>query len=254
MADKNTEKIKNILQSISALAFVAAEKPPTIEVIRAAAIKTNSGIIIEGKNHAECYLAIRSSPRELSLKGQQGFITTIGRFIDRFEAEKIAYESGMIKNKPDGLGLVSEQIWVDNGYLYDQQRGYFLSTMAAGAITPAELAVDKPKEEGEFVSKIREQIAKGKSDWYCPKCCRKLNPQEVTFDEHHEECGTPVGGDVIVNNSDISKLCNLASTNEIISFIIEEVRTTYHPKFWMGLVIKLKEKFGSDFANVEKKE
>ena len=40
-----------------------------------------------------------------------GFTTNTGRFVERKEAGKIAWEANQIKHNPDGEGIISEEIW-----------------------------------------------------------------------------------------------------------------------------------------------
>lgn len=70
--------------------------------IKCAAIHRNDGVIIEGKNHAECIL---SSPAGTCGSGKsiQGFVTDTGKFVDRKEAGKIAFEAGQIDKLTDFL-------------------------------------------------------------------------------------------------------------------------------------------------------
>lgn len=63
--------------------------------IKCAAIKRNDRIIVEGYDHAVC---IQKSPLG-TCKGKgyvQGFVTDTGKFVDRKEAAKIAFEAGQI--------------------------------------------------------------------------------------------------------------------------------------------------------------
>lgn len=70
--------------------------------IKCAAIRRSDGVIIEGKNHAECVL---SSPPGTCKSGEsiQGFVTDIGLFVDRKEAGRIAFEAGQIDKLIDFL-------------------------------------------------------------------------------------------------------------------------------------------------------
>ncbi len=79
---------------------------PVRETIKCAAIKRSDGIIIVGRNHALC---IECSPEG---NGDQGFITSTARFVDRQEAGRIAYAAGQIP-KPIDI-LFSEDITGDN--------------------------------------------------------------------------------------------------------------------------------------------
>jgi len=96
------------------------------EKIKAAAWKRSDGVIAEGKCHADI---IRSSPYGTCKAGSSpGFITTHGRFIDSHEALEIAIKNKQADpNKSDfrGCGLLSENIWADNNFKYDPEKGYY---------------------------------------------------------------------------------------------------------------------------------
>ncbi len=62
--------------------------------INYAAIFRSDGVIITGKNHAEC---IKKSPFGTCKKGSKaGFVTDDGTFVNREYAARIAYSSGQI--------------------------------------------------------------------------------------------------------------------------------------------------------------
>ncbi|MCK9556248.1 hypothetical protein M0R36_10625 [bacterium] len=93
------------------------------EYISHAAIIRNDGVIVKGKDHSSC---IKKSPFGTCKQGTtQGFITNTERFVDRVEAGKIAFDAGQIKNNPNGGIILSEEIWNDNGYSYDENKGYY---------------------------------------------------------------------------------------------------------------------------------
>lgn len=73
--------------------------------IKCAAIRTKSGQIFEGKNHAVCYLALKEAgvSRLDSRNCAQGFVTDDGVFVDRYEAAKIAFKAGQTKKQEDIL-------------------------------------------------------------------------------------------------------------------------------------------------------
>ena len=96
------------------------------ETIKAAAWKRNDGIIAVGKSHADI---IKNCPYGTCKEGSiSGFLTSTNRFVDRYEAAKIAVDSGQISKdiKIRSLGLLSENIWSDSDYDYDDEKGYFL--------------------------------------------------------------------------------------------------------------------------------
>ena len=89
------------------------------EYIKHAAIVRSDNKMITGKSHADCILR---SPFGTCKKGSvQGFMTNIGKFVEREKAAKIAFEAGQIKNYEEGKELFSEEIWSDNNYKYDEE-------------------------------------------------------------------------------------------------------------------------------------
>jgi hypothetical protein len=74
-------------------------------MIKQAAILHN-GILYKGKRHREIIDANKWANIK---KGQEGFVTSSGLFVDREEAAKIAYMTGQIK-KPKKR-LISEDLW-----------------------------------------------------------------------------------------------------------------------------------------------
>ena len=98
------------------------------EIIKHAAVKTFCGLIMFGKNHADCFH--KGSNMGLKMCGKrdsQGFMTNKGRFVDRIEGGKLALESGQIDEETKIL--FSENFWCDqyNGkYDHDEVKGYVL--------------------------------------------------------------------------------------------------------------------------------
>lgn len=79
------------------LNYLLGEKlKKTKEIIICAAVKTNTGKIIRGHRHSDCYMAMRarrlSPPQELDT---EGFITSTNRFVGREEALEIQKEAGI---------------------------------------------------------------------------------------------------------------------------------------------------------------
>ncbi len=83
--------------------------------IRSAAIRRNDGFVHEGAHH--CHI-IRRVSEELGIRpvtGDQGFVTSDGRFVDRVEGCQIAIKAGQInqaryphQSDPE---LFSEDLW-----------------------------------------------------------------------------------------------------------------------------------------------
>jgi len=96
------------------------------ETIKAAAWKRNDGIIAVGKSHADI---IKNCPYGTCKEGSiSGFLTSTNRFVNRFEAAKIAVDSGQISKDIEikNCGLLSENIWADSNYDYNEEKGYYL--------------------------------------------------------------------------------------------------------------------------------
>lgn len=85
-----------------------------MEIIVRAAIKSDDGAIYSvpqpGRHHNIIALMVdigHSKP----IRGVQGFVTSSGKFVDRREAAKIAFESGQIKKETQPITLYSEDLW-----------------------------------------------------------------------------------------------------------------------------------------------
>jgi len=86
------------------------ECPYLGERILHAAIKSESGWIIFGKSHTDCFYKAYWLNIKTSIKGEdRGFLTNRGRFVGRKEAAKIALAASQIKNPTDIL--FSEELW-----------------------------------------------------------------------------------------------------------------------------------------------
>lgn len=88
-----------------------------MEKIRAAAIKLPDGTIHVGKHHGD---VVQSFPgkgvvREDAVKGVQGFMTTSDRFVERYEASKLAFQARQV---PEFTGCLdsTELILHDENY------------------------------------------------------------------------------------------------------------------------------------------
>lgn len=99
-----------------------------LEIIVHAAIRSNSGMIILGKSHANCFYTLRNIGDDYSKKADdQGFMTSKGRYVQRDEAAKIAFNANQIE-KPTPY-LFSEDLWSserDGKYSYNQIHGYYI--------------------------------------------------------------------------------------------------------------------------------
>lgn len=61
-----------------------------------------SGFVVCGYRHCNCF-AIASLIPDIDMRGEQGFLTKRGNFVDRREGGKIAYEAGQIKSPTEIL-------------------------------------------------------------------------------------------------------------------------------------------------------
>ncbi|MDD5407107.1 MAG: hypothetical protein PHE73_09240 [Sulfurovaceae bacterium] len=83
------------------------------EICICAAIKTRSGKIVLGHRHSDCiYTAKRMgwALQDLSFT-DQGFITSKNRFVDRWEAFRIAKRAKQVKSNYDIKELFSEDLY-----------------------------------------------------------------------------------------------------------------------------------------------
>lgn len=94
-----------------------------------AAVKSEIGIkIFFGKCHADCFYKGQNMGIRMSGKAEyQGFLTNKGRYLNRSEAAKVAFEQGQISRPTSHL--ISEDLWSHqyNGkYNHDEIKGYVL--------------------------------------------------------------------------------------------------------------------------------
>ena len=69
--------------------------------IKCAAIRNGVGVIVEGRSHADAYKS--AYPDENFRRAESGFVTDTGKFVDRKEAGKIAFEAGQTDKLIDFL-------------------------------------------------------------------------------------------------------------------------------------------------------
>lgn len=88
------------------------------EIIICSAVKTPSGLIVRGHRHCDCYhnLSLREEykdPKSICLC-DEGFITSINRFVGREEGRKIQDKAGIKSVDKDGYRkgtLFSEDLY-----------------------------------------------------------------------------------------------------------------------------------------------
>lgn len=99
------------------------------EKIKHAAIKTENGMIILGKCHADCFWTAKNIGLKLSKKSEdQGFFTSKGRYVNRKLAATIARRAKQLdkNDKRKVTYLLSEDIWYQREkYEYNNCRGYY---------------------------------------------------------------------------------------------------------------------------------
>ncbi len=99
------------------------------ELIKHAAVISNTGMIFLGKSHADCFhQAFAVGVKMSSSAGMQGFFTNRGRFVSRTVAMTLAFQGNQVEASIDEHGvLFSEMLWspTDGGkFTYDQIEGY----------------------------------------------------------------------------------------------------------------------------------
>lgn len=96
------------------------------EEIKHAAVKTECGLIMLGKSHADCIHKAHHTGLKASQGARaQGFMTSKGRYVEREEAAKIAVKAKQVNPNIDFL--FSEDLWSKHSggsYEYDYVKGY----------------------------------------------------------------------------------------------------------------------------------
>jgi hypothetical protein len=106
---------------------MAIAKSVLTEKISHAAIVRSDDILEIGKCHPD--IIGRCPYGTCKFGSKMGFVTSIGRYVDRDEALKIALESGQVNSDMDTIrqsGLISENIWADTDHKYDPEKGYYI--------------------------------------------------------------------------------------------------------------------------------
>ena len=85
------------------------------EICICAAVKCEDGLIIRGHRHSDCIRNIEGRPDKDSrlpvLQTQQGFITSMNRFVDRIEGAKLQRRSIIGYEFQEGDILTSEDLY-----------------------------------------------------------------------------------------------------------------------------------------------
>lgn len=141
---------------------MAIAKAVVTEKISHAAIVRSDGILEIAKSHPEI---IKRCPYGTCKAGsKQGFVTSTGRYVDRFEAAQIAILARQITG--DDLegrksGLISENIWADTNHEYDPDRGYYIPDTIKNqlAYILGQIINDLPKNK-DWLDPTIEKIAR----------------------------------------------------------------------------------------------
>ncbi len=67
------------------------------------------GVAYTGKRHSDAIRAAAEATGKKPITGEQGFVTSAGRFVSRKEAAEIAFAAGQIEEEKDIL--FSEDVW-----------------------------------------------------------------------------------------------------------------------------------------------
>jgi hypothetical protein len=98
-----------------------------VESITHAAIKSECGLILIGKCHADCFQQGRYTGIKLSQRAKdQGFMTSAGRYVDREDGARIAVSANQVNSSI--TFLFSEDLWSPHSggkYKYDYVKGYY---------------------------------------------------------------------------------------------------------------------------------
>ncbi len=82
------------------------------EMIVRAAFRLGSGALFLGRRHCDCIAAaVKAGASKPVKKNLQGFLTSEGRFVDRYVAGAIAYHAGQTMFPYNGRGLTSVYLW-----------------------------------------------------------------------------------------------------------------------------------------------
>ena len=80
-----------------------------------AAVKDESGAVIRGHRHGDCFVAIQNRGGKISKSiDSQGFVTSKNRFVTREEGRKLQEKAGIKSADPDGYRgntLFSEDLY-----------------------------------------------------------------------------------------------------------------------------------------------
>lgn len=82
---------------------------PGAERIVAAAIKVGP-VVHTGPHHATIIHQVVACGGETPVRGVQGFVTSTGRFVDRWAGRKIAFAAGQVAT--DAESMLSEELWI----------------------------------------------------------------------------------------------------------------------------------------------
>lgn len=85
------------------------------EICICAAVRATDGTIVRGQRHADAIHTCIEKGKDMDIhKGYDGFITSTGRFVDRFEGYRLQVEAGIesiAKGGYRGVRLFSEDLY-----------------------------------------------------------------------------------------------------------------------------------------------
>jgi len=106
------------------------------EEIRHAAVRTKCGMTLLGKCHADCFMQGDKTGFKMSSRAEdQGFITSLGRFVGREEAADVALAAGQVAESVKIL--FSEDLWSEEykgKFKYNPIDGYHNTDALAASV------------------------------------------------------------------------------------------------------------------------
>ena len=106
---KNRRDDAQIVEALTAADTMERET----ETCTCAALRCVNGTIIKGDRHGDCFRAALEIDED-ARNAEQGFLTTLGRFVDRREGQRIQKAAGIASADPEGYRgdeLFSEDLY-----------------------------------------------------------------------------------------------------------------------------------------------
>jgi hypothetical protein len=89
------------------------------EIVICAAIKLHDGYVARGHRHSDCFRTIDGIPRYKDSKFfgcEQGFVTSLNRFVGRVEACQIQKVAGLASILPGAEGYLHGELYSEDLY------------------------------------------------------------------------------------------------------------------------------------------